>query len=159
VIVALLALLGVDLGVILVILGAALYRRRAVKGRRGAFKGKLRVTEGELDGFSSKWKTGYGHWVHDVLVWNPAPLYVRTQLIPVDGTDASGIRAANGRVRGLGKRPVVAPLVGERRRRFELATAEEDHDAALGPFAQTSAVGSLVRGRFAVGGSEYANDN
>lgn len=158
-IIALLALLGVDLVVILALLGAMLYRRRTVKGRRGAFKGKLRVAEGELEGFSSDWKTGYGHWVRDVLVWNPAPFFFRTQLVPIDGTDTSGIQTATGRIKGVGKRPVVVPLLGENRRRFELATADDDHDLALAPFVRTSAIGSLVRARSAVGGPDYVNDN
>jgi hypothetical protein len=140
---ALLVLLAVSVAVVT----AALLRRRAVTGRRGAFKAKIRVLEGEIDGLSGEWKTGYGHWVRDVLVWTTAPLLVRTRLIPVDGTDASGIHA-NGIVAGLGKRSIVAPLVSDRYTRLELAAAAEDRDLALGPFARTCEVGSLVRARF-----------
>ncbi len=154
-----LVLLVVDLALALACLGGALFRRRTIRGRRGAFKGKLRVAEGELGGFSPNWQSGYGHWVRDILVWNPGPLLLRMQLIAVDGTDASGIRAANGGVKGLGRRAVVVPLLVENRRRFELATAGEDHDLALGPFAQTSAVGSLVRARSGVGHWDHANEN
>jgi hypothetical protein len=146
-IIGLLVLLGVDLGVIIVVIGAAFLRRRTVKGQRGAFNAKLRVADGELEGVSSAWKGGYGHWVSDVLVWNKAPLLLRTRLIPIAGTDASGIQAASGKLKGLGKHPVVAPLLAEHRARLELAASEEDRELALGPFARTSAVGSLVRAR------------
>lgn len=151
---------GVDVVVIVALIVAVVLRRRSVKGRRGSFKGKLRVAEGELDGFSSRWKGGYGHWIRDVLVWNKAPLLFGTKLIAVDGTDASGIHpAANGEVRGLGKHPVVAPLLADHRSRLELATADEDQELALGPFARTSAVGSLVRAQLGTADRDDLNDN
>jgi hypothetical protein len=155
--IALLALIGVDLWLILVLAVATIHRRRTVTGRRGAFKGKLRVAEGELEGFSPKWTSGYGQWARDVLVWNPTPFMVRTATIPVDGTDTGGIHAAS--VKGLGRQPVVIPLLAEHRVRLELAAADEDRELVLGPFAQTSAVGSLVPARLAVGADIYPNDN
>jgi hypothetical protein len=155
--IALLALIGVDLWLILVLAVATIHRRRTVIGRRGAFKGKLRVAEGELEGFSPKWTSGYGHWARDVLVWNPTPFMVRTATIPVNGSDTSAIRQAG--VKGLGRHPLVVPLVAEHRVRLELAAAEEDRELVLGPFAQTSAVGSLVPARMVVGADYYPNDN
>lgn len=157
----LLVLLIVDLAVILALLGVLIRRRRTVTGRRGSFKGKLRVAEGELEGLSHEWTTGYGHWVRDVLVWDVAPLLVQTRLIPVDGTDASGIQLGKEDVHGLGKRPVVAPLLVGHRQRLELAASEEDRDLALGPFALASAVGSLVRSRsaFEEVDDRYLNSN
>jgi len=154
-------LLGVDLAVIAVLIAAVIHRRRSVTGRRGGFKGKLRVAEGELEGFSEKWKTGYGHWVRNVLVWDIAPFFFRSRLVQVDGTDVSGIRCANGSVKQLGKHPIVAALLSEHRSRLELATSDEDRDLALGPFAQTLAVGSLVQARFEVGDLDnlYPHDN
>ena len=147
--IALLAVLGVDLGVIVVLVGGLFARRRSVAKQRGAFKAKLRVADGELDGVSPAWKGGYGHWVRDVLVWDRAPFFFRTKLIAIDGTDASGIHdAVNGKLKGLGKHPVVAPLLSDPRARLELAASEEDRELALGPFASNSAVGSLVRARF-----------
>lgn len=159
--IALLVLLIVDLAVILALLVVLLRRRRAVTGRRGVFKGKLRVAEGELEGLSTHWTSGYGHWVRDVLVWDVAPFLMRTRLIPVDGTDASGIHAGKGDLNGLGKRPIVAPLLVGHHQRLELAASEEDRDLALGPFALASAVGSLVRSRPALGelDDRYLNSN
>jgi hypothetical protein len=125
-------------------------RRQCVTGRRGAFKGKLRVVEGEVPGLSPHWKTGYGHWVRDVLVWDTAPFLWQTKVVPVDGTDVSGIHGANGSVSRLGSRPIVTPLLSDHHSRLELATSEEDRDVVLGPFAGSPAIGALVRARFEV---------
>jgi hypothetical protein len=146
-IIALLVLIGVNLALILLLVGVLLLRRHSVKSRRGVFKGKLRVVEGEVEGVSENWTSGYGYWVHDVLVWARGPSLLRTTLIPVDGTDAAGIHCGAGEVSRLGKSPIVAPLLSDDRSRLELASAAEDRDLALGPFALTSSVGSLVRAR------------
>jgi hypothetical protein len=77
-----------------------------------------------------------------------APFLWRTMVIPVDGTDVSGIHGANGSVSRLGRHPIVTPLLSDHRSRLELATSEEDRDLVLGPFAGASAIGALVRARF-----------
>jgi hypothetical protein len=158
---ALVILLLVDLAVVVVLTAAYIRRRRCVTGRRGAFKGKLRVVEGEIPGLSSNWSAGYAHWVRDVLVWDTAPFLWRTKAIPVDGTDVSGIHGANGSVSRLGRRPIVTPLLSDHRSRLELATSEEDRDVVLGPFAGACAIGALVRARFDVGDPDelYPDDN
>jgi hypothetical protein len=64
VIIALLAVLGVDLIVIAVLLG----RRRWVRRQPDAFKGAIRVTDGRIRWLTARWHRGYGRWVRDVLV-------------------------------------------------------------------------------------------
>lgn len=159
--IALVILLLVDLAAVIALTAVYLRRRRSVTGRRGAFKGKLRVVEGEVAGLTSSWSTGYGHWVRDVLVWDVAPFLWRTRVIAVDGTDVSGIHGANGSVSQLGRRPIVTPLLSDHRSRLELATSEEDRDLVLGPFAGAAPIGALVRARFDVGDLDnpYADDN
>jgi hypothetical protein len=154
-------LLLVDLAAVVALTAVYMRRRQCVTGRRGAFKGKLRVVDGEVPGLSTSWKTGYGHWVRDVLVWDTAPFLWRTKVIPVDGTDVSGIHGANGSISRLGRRPIVTPLISEHHSRLELATSEEDQDLVLGPFAGSSAIGALVRARFEVGDPDrrYTDDN
>ena len=61
-VIALLALLGVDLIVIVVLLGIMLSRRRWVSHQPGAFKGAVRVVDGEVPGLGTKWQRGYGRW-------------------------------------------------------------------------------------------------
>ena len=56
--IALLAVLGVDLIVIVVVLAAALTRRRWVSRQPGAFKGAIRVVQGEVPGLKAKWRRG-----------------------------------------------------------------------------------------------------
>jgi hypothetical protein len=154
-------LLLVDLAAVVALTAAYMRRRQCVTGRRGAFKCKLRVVDGEVHGLSARWKTGYGHWVRDVLVWDTAPFLWRTKVIPVDGTDVSGIHGANGSISRLGRHPIVTPLISEHHSRLELVTSEEDQDLVLGPFAGSSAIGALVRARFEVGDPDrrYSDDN
>jgi hypothetical protein len=85
--IALLALLGVDLIVVVALLALVLSRKRWVKRQPGAFRGAIRLTGGEFDGLGAKWHRGYGHWVRDVLVWTKAPFLFRNELVPIDGAD------------------------------------------------------------------------
>ncbi|MGH3268756.1 MAG: hypothetical protein ACRDN1_06760 [Trebonia sp.] len=67
--IALLAVLGVDL----IVVGVLPSRRRWVSHQPGAFKGAVGVAEGDVPGFRPKWKRGFGRWVGEVLVWAKAP--------------------------------------------------------------------------------------
>jgi hypothetical protein len=126
-IIALLAVLGVDLIVIVVLLGVMLTRRRWVSHQPGAFKGAIRVVDGEVSG--PKWKRGYGRWVRDVLVWTKAPALFRNELVAVDGL-ADAVRAAQpGEVKRLGSEPVIVPLATDGGARVEVATP-------VGPFVR-----------------------
>jgi hypothetical protein len=60
VVIALLAVLGVDLIVIVAFPGVVLSRRRWVSHQPGAFKGAVRVVDGEVAGLGPKWQRGYG---------------------------------------------------------------------------------------------------
>jgi hypothetical protein len=83
--IALLALLGVDLIVIVAFVGVVLSRRRWVSRQPRAFKGAIRVVDGEVPGLGPKWRRVYGRWVRDVLVWTKAPLLFANELVAVDG--------------------------------------------------------------------------
>lgn len=132
---ALLAVLGVDLIVIVVLLGVVLSRRRWVSHQPGAFKGAIRVVDGEVPRLGPKWKRGYGHWVRDVFVWTKGPVLFRNELVPVDGL-AGAVRAAEpGEVKRLGNAPAVVGLAADGGARVEVAAAADDRGRALGPFA------------------------
>jgi hypothetical protein len=132
-VIALLVVLGVDLIVIVVLLGAVLTRRRWVSHQPGAFKGAIRVVEGEVSGLGGKWKRGDGRWVRDVLVWTKAPALFRNELVAVDGL-VRAVRAAEaGEVKRLGHQPVIVPLLAEGAARVETAAAGDDRARALGP--------------------------
>lgn len=115
--IALLAVLGVDLIVIVAIAAFVLGRHRWVKRQDGAFRGAIRVESGQLDGLNEKWKRGHGHWVRDVLVWTNGPLLLSNHIVAADVLDEA--RAASPeQVKSLGDDPVVATL------RIGAATAE-----------------------------------
>jgi hypothetical protein len=133
--IALLALLGVDLIVIVVLLAVMLTRRRWVSRQPGAFKGAIRTVDGEVSGLGSKWKRGYGRWVRDVLGWTKAPGLFRNELVAVDGL-ADAVRAAEpGVVKRLGSEPIIVPLAADGGARVEVATPADSRERALGPVA------------------------
>src|SRR5215217_5323386 len=102
--IALLAVLGVNLIVIVVLLAFVFSRKRWVKRQSGSFRGVIRVSSGEIDGLGSRWGRGYGRWVRDVLVWTKAPFLFRNELVPVDALDQQ--RSADpGEVKRLGDDP------------------------------------------------------
>ena len=85
--IALLAVLGVDLIVLVAFAAVVIGRKRWVKRQAGAFRGVIRVAGGEVDGLRPKWSRGYGRWVRDVLVWTKAPFLFRNELVPTDRLD------------------------------------------------------------------------
>jgi hypothetical protein len=148
VIVALLVVLAVNLALLVAALAVVVLRRRAVKGEPGAFKGKIRVAEGEVDGLSANWSSGYGHWVRDILVWNKAPFLLRTKLVAVEAANSSGIHAVGPRNgEQLRADTMLVPLLVHDESRIDVAVATKDREDALGPFAHAAAVGSLVKTR------------
>ena len=82
--IALLAVLGVDLIVVVALLAIVVSRKRWVRRQPGAFAERIRAAEGEFDGVGAKWRRGYGRWVRDVLVWTKAPFLFRNEFVPVD---------------------------------------------------------------------------
>ena len=131
-VIALLAVLGVDLIVIVVLLGVILSRRRWVSHQPGAFKGAIRILDGEVLGLEAKWKRGYGRWVRDVLVWTKAPALFRNELVAVDGL-AGAVRAAEpGEVKRLWNDLVIGPLAADGGARVEVAAPVEDRGRVLG---------------------------
>ena len=134
--IALLAVLGVDLIVIVVLLAAVLSRKRWVKRRPGVFRGAIRVPDGEVDGLGDKWVRGYGRWVRDVLVWTKAPLLFRNEILATDGVDQER-PARPAEVKRLGDRPVVIWMrIGSAT--VEVAVAADDAARARGPHAESA---------------------
>jgi hypothetical protein len=136
-VIALLALLGVNLIVIVVLLASVLARKRWVKRRPGAFHGAIRVTDGEVHGLGTKWKRGYGRWVGDVLVWTKAPFLFRNELVETDGADEQGLPDPD-EVKRLGDHPVVV-RVRAGSATAELAAHNGDRDLLLGPYGTSEA--------------------
>src|SRR3954470_19702102 len=108
--IALLAILGVDLIVVAALLAFVLSRKLWVKRQPGSFHGVIRVSGGEIDGLRSKWGRGYGRWVRDVLVWMRAPSFSRKEPVPADGLDQQRPAGAN-EVKRLGDHPIVVQIM------------------------------------------------
>jgi len=135
--IALLAILGVDLIVLVVIAAFVIGRRRWLKRQPGEFAGAVRVSSGSIDGLGSKWKRGSCRWVRDVLVWSKAPLMYRNVLVPIDSL--SGERPARaGEVKRLGDKPVVMKFVAGGAE-IEVASRPEHGALVTGPFTPSPA--------------------
>jgi hypothetical protein len=143
--IALLAVLGVNLIVVAGLLVVVLGRRRWVNHRPGVFPGAIRVSAGEHDGFGPKRRRGYGRWVRDVFVWTKKPFLFRNELVAVDGLQA--IRAAHdGEIRRMGGSPAVVELVADGAV-IQIAVHGKDQALALGPYrdrAASAAVGDTA---------------
>jgi hypothetical protein len=138
--IALLALLGVDLGALLALAAFVLTRKRWVKRQPGAFRGAIRVANGEIDGLHPKWRRGYGRWVRDVLVWTKGPFLFRNELVAAD--DLQEHRPAlPGEVKRLGDHPTVI-RVAAGSAAVEVAAHGHDAEPLAGPYREL--VGSAV---------------
>lgn len=141
ILIALLAVLGVDL-VTIVCLIAILLSRRAWVGRQpGAFKGAIRVTDGEVPGLRRRWKRGFGRWVGGVLVWAKAPSLLWNELVEADRIAAGTRETVPGdKVRRLGSKPVIVTVGAAGGARIEIATAAGRQDRALGMPAKAAGI-------------------
>ena len=128
--IALLVVLGVDLVVVLALALLLVGHNRWLKKQPGAFAGAIRVSSGRVDGLRSTWTRGSGRWMRDVLVWNGAPLKLRSHVIGIDEIDRTR-DAEDGELTRLGKRPVVAQLVADNAV-IVLAAGGEDRDRLIG---------------------------
>jgi hypothetical protein len=132
--IALLALLGVNLAALLALAAFVLTRKRWVKRQPGAFRGAIRVADGEVDGLHPKWRRGYGRWVRDILVWTKGPFLFRNDLVVAD--DLQEHRPAlPGEVKRLGDQPAVIRVAAGS---AAIEVAAHGHDAALlvGPYRE-----------------------
>jgi hypothetical protein len=130
--IALLAVLGVDLIVVVALLALVLSRKRWIKRRPGVFHGAIRVADGEVEGLGAKWKRGYGRWVRDVLVWTKAPFLFRNELVPADGL--TGERPAGpDEPKRLGGAPIVIEM-STGAATVEVAASGEQRVLLRGPY-------------------------
>jgi len=134
-VIALLAVLGVDLLAIVVLLGLVIARKRWVRRQPGAFTAAIRTVQGEVPGLASKWRRGYGRWVRDVLVWERKPFLFRNLFVSADALTGPVRDAAPGEVKRLGKEVAIVPLLAEGGALIEIAVRTQDRERAAGPFS------------------------
>jgi hypothetical protein len=131
-VIALLAVLGVDLAVIVAFLAFVLTRKRWVKRQPGAFRGAIRIADGDVDGLSQKWRRGYGRWVRDVFVWTKGPFLFRNELVAADGLNEQR-PAHHDEVKHLGEHPTLI-RVGAGDATVEIAAHDDDGELLRGPY-------------------------
>lgn len=132
--IALLALLGVNLVVLVVFVGVALSRKRWVRRQPGAFPGKVRIRSGEIAGIRSTWRRGYGRWVGEILVWTKGPFFFWNVLMPVDRSEGER-EAGPGEIKRLGDEVLVTRLrSGDAT--VEVAAGGEHRDLLVGPYGE-----------------------
>jgi hypothetical protein len=132
--IALLAVLGVDLIVLVAFAALVISRKRWVKRQPGVFRGVIRLASGEVDGLGPKWGRGYGHWVRDILVWTKAPFLFRNDLVPTDSLDEQR-PARTDEVKRLGDHPGVISVKANGAT-VEVASKAEDIELVLGPYSE-----------------------
>lgn len=132
--IALLAVLGVDVIVIIAFLAVVLARRRWVSHRPSAFKGAIHVVDGQVPGLTAQWRRGYGRWIRDILIWEKAPFLFRSQFVPVDTLAGPRRTTESGEVKRLGKHVTAVPILVEGDVKIEVAAAYSDHERVYGPF-------------------------
>lgn len=136
--IALLAVLGVDLVVLAFLVAVLLSRRAWVSRQRGAFKGMIRVVDGEVPRLRRKWKRGVGRWVGDVLVWAKAPSLFWNEFVQADLVGAVPREAGPAdKVKRLGRGPVIVTIAAGGAR-VEIATTAALRGRALGAFAEAT---------------------
>jgi hypothetical protein len=138
--IALLAVLGVDLAVVVAFAAVVIARKRWVKCQPAAFRGVIRVASGEVDGLRPKWGRGYGHWVREILVWTKAPFLFWNELVPTDRLDEQR-PARTDEVKRLGDHPGVIRVTADGGT-VEVAARAEDAELLLGPYRKPAAAGS-----------------
>lgn len=135
--IALLALLGVDLIVIVFLVGAVIARRLWVSRQPGIFKGAIRTTTGEVGGVSAKWRRGQGRWVNDVLIWTKAPFLFRNVFVATLGAGAKRTAAEADEIKRMGDDPIILTIQCDGAA-VEVATRGEHQDLLLGPYLERS---------------------
>jgi hypothetical protein len=135
VLVALLALLGVPIWLLIGMVGAALWSRRRFAQGPGVFKCKLRSVTGDVAGVPDAWPRGaaFGRWVHDVLVVHQGLALVRNIPLPVAGVSEGPKAADPGDVKHLGDAPQVVTLRLDSGAVIQVAAARAAADLLAGP--------------------------
>ena len=133
--IALLAILGVDLIVIVIVAAAVIGRKRWLKKQPGYFAGAIRVSDGHVDGLSSKWNRGDGlGGPEDVLVWSKAPFLYHDEVLAVDRVSAERHSACR-RGEAPGRHPGRRRARGRRSRNRGRGQASSNATSSRDPFA------------------------
>ena len=128
---AFLALIGVPLWLCALGILSLVLRNRQLRKRYGDIPARLRRPG------KKRWTRGHAIWVSDVFAWRGSPAAWSEALSHVK---AASVRSANPEEReklhGLGDDPAIATLAGTEGEPLDVAVAQEQRSALLGPFAR-----------------------
>jgi hypothetical protein len=131
--IALFAVLGVDLVVIVVLVAVVLARKRWVSDEPGAFRGAIRITGGEVPGSGrgggAAMAAGSGRFSS-----GRRRRLFRNELVVADAAAGAARAAKPGEVRGVGKQPRLWRWPSAAAR-VEVAASADGCERAAGPFA------------------------
>ena len=133
----LLAAVGVPLWLVVGLLIGAAHARRQFTRMPGVFRCKVRTRSGAVAGVKETWKRSpdYALWMRDVLLVQRGLALMRTLPIGVERVEGEPEPVEPTAVKGLGPAPRVAVLLIDGGATIELAAAEEDARALVGPMA------------------------
>ncbi len=137
--IAILAMLGIEAGVILALILVLLVVKRVMTIRHPAvFKARVRLSDGQFPGVTTAWKKCYGAWVTTVFTTRKGlPLNI-ADVLPVAQLDDLREAALGDDVKGLGDRPTIASFTMTSGAKLEVAMAADERPAGLKPW-QTQA--------------------
>jgi len=145
--IAILAMLGIEAGVILALILGLLVVKRVMTTRHPAvFKARVRLSEGQFPGVATAWKKCYGAWVTTVLTTRKGlPLNI-ADVLPVGQLDGLREAAPTDGVSGLCDQPTIASFTLTTGATLEVAMAADERAAGLKPWeTQAEQLASRLR--------------
>jgi len=141
----------VSVGTVMAVIGVGLLFRRRFRHLDGAFRCRLRRSDGVLT--LSRWRVRrllwkwfgdwarpwprvdtWAVWAHDVLLVHRGLVRPRVSVFRVRFPDGPMVLLSDFEVTGLGPNPMVFPLRCDDESLLEVAAAEEDRTLLAGPF-------------------------
>lgn len=126
--------LGVPLWLIVGVLVFTFWTRRKFKKMEGVFPFKGRRESGLVPEFGNKysWRSGYGRWVHDVLLVHKGLALVHTVPLGVNEMIGDPAPAGDEQVKRMGKEPMLLRLRLDNEAVLRLVVKKEDLNDAIG---------------------------
>ena len=130
------ALLGVPLWILLGWLAGGVWHRHETKQLPGLFKTKIRLVSGSYRHTGDEFPRMAAHaiWAHDILIVEKGLLIPRTMHFKI-ADDVEPVRPADSdQVKGLGDSPVTLQFQIDEGAVIEIAALAEEAELAQGPF-------------------------
>jgi hypothetical protein len=130
------ALLGIPLWILIGWLAAGLWHRHVIKQLPGRFNTKVRMVSGTYrhTGYNFPRMTGNAIWAHDVLILEKGLLIPRTLHFEIADAVQTAHPADPEQVKGLGESPITMQFKLDNGAVIEVAARNEESEWAQEPF-------------------------